>query len=602
MKDWVMELVASFPFLKSFLDMIQLTACEKYLKQRVDLSDLIMDSRAVDINTIHGYFTTLRSKFNRMYEEEKRISWSVMEFLTMWSQPRRYWERMRVELGDEEYIRVFNAPHRSLMRANPYCAEIFKRISVDRQRNVTVSKMVEAQTKMTQQFLKREVQEMKEAQDMYDEMVSNLSDTSSYAGSSEVVSSNEAIVNVRGDLPFESHDPTSVRHLAASDKDIMDDLTQAAFNFNLNRMTDGSLTKPYSKQALAKLVEKFTYTGQDSKCIVTRDEALDALNKLKDAYCVEADMIKEEWYKKLKITIYSEIKTLLKSGACDSIISKVVHVIKGVAGAGKTYFMETNFDPLEDAYISPMASVLMDTNRALKSKFGDNIDFRLKTFEKFTEIKKTGGTLYIDEAGAFNRPYLIMLMLYFDYKRYVFLGDDEQTKFYDVAGTLGDLDFSSLVERKNMTRMYASFRYGPTVAAYLNSAFNYPVFSLCSHDTQIEYHHIDSFNGSTQGANITVTGATITYYMERSVTNIQTAKSSQGRTLPVVNVIYRSGDIPAAVAFRANGIVASSRCSEKLNIYIDYHSKRSKEKRNLMVMADNYSAMFDVLLPNESDF
>ncbi|CAG8465895.1 1889_t:CDS:2 [Ambispora gerdemannii] len=273
----------------------------------------------------------------------------------------------------------------------------------------------------------------------------------------------------------------------------------------------------------------------------------------------------------------------------------------GLAGAGKTFYVEGIFEPTKDAYISPMVDV--QTEKALKAKHGNHTKLSLKTFEKLDEVKVSpDGVLYIDEAGAFNKQYLIFIMLKFSAKKFVFLGDDEQTKYFDPVGDLGNEDFCSLIHYRDITVMYYSFRYGPTVAAHLNTAFNYPVFSLRNEDMKLYYHNLDEFGTTVEGVNLTVTEKSVTHFKERNVNNVRTVKSSQGQNCSRVNLLYFPRDVDAAIQYHSNGIVGASRARDKLHIYLELKSKSSKHTKNLTAMVDNYSTMFDVVVPNTSDF
>jgi hypothetical protein len=277
-----------------------------------------------------------------------------------------------------------------------------------------------------------------------------------------------------------------------------------------------------------------------------------------------------------------------------------VKVVNGFAGAGKTYYITHNFDPIRDAYIAPFADLLSKVHDDLKAEHPNN-KCCVKTYEKIGEIHTTGRKLFVDEASAYSYEYLILLLLTFDFEEFHFIGDTNQTKYYDVTGDSASKGFADFVDDENIETMRFSMRFGPKLALMLNELFDYPVISLSNNDTQIAIENIEDLGDTKVGTNICCSERVQrdeSYYLN----NLKTAKSTQGRTYPIVNIFGAQGELNSMMTHRSNGIVAFTRCSDNLNIYIDREAKRSKLIGKLTNFVTNYESLFKIIIANSLDF
>lgn len=406
------------------------------------------------------------------------------------------------------------------------------------------------------------------------------------------------------DIPFGSHDERSTEHINHE----MDDLSKAALNFNMKRASDLRNGVKMTEKEIEAAIKKFTKAGEYSQPIVSVEEATKHIEILKDGYAVDASTTTNEILKKLKGNVLKAVKRVLADGSIEMIPTKVLKIVNGYAGAGKTRMILQDFNVTTDSYLSPLAGILTAFNKDLKEKKSEEMkmskrDDMLKTFEKIDEIKKNGRVLYIDESSKFSFGFLLFILAFTNYESYVLVGDCEQSRFFDQTGMESKKTFVNLVEDKSVWKLFYSFRFGPTVAAFNNVTFNYPVFSLKDTDTKLSFHNIEDLNAETEGTNVTITAETGDWLKDDlSATTSKTAVASQGLTLPRANFVLRGGDIHAAVNFRSNGIVASTRATEELAIYIDYTSKRTKATKNFEILKENYANMFEIVLPNQSDF
>jgi len=386
----------------------------------------------------------------------------------------------------------------------------------------------------------------------------------------------------------------------------MDEMSEAALVVNKMRMADKKLKK-LSKGQVRKLKEKFTRKGEVANCTFDVRAAEAELINLRDNYFVDASTETAKHFAKLKQDVLALLKQTINGEMYKALPTKRIKVFNGYAGAGKTSLILESFDPHTSAYIAPFAKVLAKTNSDLKAKFesvvGRGFDFRVKTFEKIKDLTgdaASGKIMFIDEAGSLPVAFLLFLVSYFNYDEFWIIGDEEQTKFFDVLGGAGDFKFTDLVPDSAIERYYFTFRFGPTLAAFLNTTYNYPVFSLANHDTPIRFKDISKFNGSVAGQNISVTSDTVDHYAALA-RNMQTVKKSQGMTYDKVNLVYSVKDAESAEAFRETGIVGASRASKSVDFYTDI-TARSKAVANALSFAHNYAAVFDVVLPEELDF
>lgn len=380
------------------------------------------------------------------------------------------------------------------------------------------------------------------------------------------------------------------------------DLNDAAKRYNLERQQQRTIIKSKDLPALTK---KYTKPGFSQPIELTRKEAENALNTLNSIYQIESATSLGRLHD-LKESVIELIKYCTNN--IDNInLDKInIKVIDGYAGAGKTFYIKEHFNPITDAYIAPFSDVCVKTHQELKEKFGKNQKINCKTYEKINELNKNSlnGTLFVDEASAYAYEYLVLIALAFNYKEIRFIGDRNQTKYYDITGESSTKEFKDFVKEENIEIMYYTMRFGPAVAYLLNHMYEYPVFSLCNTFTTINLRDKDTLNADTQGTNICAETETANKYRD-FLRNVVVAKASQGRTYPISNIMAFGNDIDAFTQYRANGIVAFSRVSDELNIYVDRTAKKSKQSQNLINFLISFETTLGITLYdklNSQDF
>ncbi|CAG8639350.1 9809_t:CDS:2 [Ambispora gerdemannii] len=444
MSDWLKMTAEHIPFVYKILDFFTAPNCKKYMDERIDLQDLILDSRVTDIERFNDHFKMISKGF---VMEIDTIPTLVDVFKSIVNgDDSAYYQRLSAKYSDKE-LQEFFGRHSVLSTLESYNKALDQ-----------TTRKYDIERKNREDELERKRKEIETLKDEEhnsegESMTAGLSVVQKTKGEhecdiGEVINLTESV--------FGAHNAYTVQHLQQDSDKRMDDLTAAAFKYNCSRL-EGKTVKQLSDAQIKNLIKRLTKQGKVANTTVTVAEAIEAMHLLKMTYSRELPMQSSKVLFDLKKAIFESIKTIAASETVNNITEKKVEVIKGLAGAGKTFYVCDKFEPSEDAYISPMADVLYETERVL----------------------------YIDEAGAFNKQYLIFIMLMFNVRKFVFLGDDEQTKYFDPFGDLGTDDFCSLVDYKDITVMYFSFRFGPTVAAHLNTAFNYPVFSLKNTDTKL---------------------------------------------------------------------------------------------------------------------
>lgn len=383
----------------------------------------------------------------------------------------------------------------------------------------------------------------------------------------------------------------------------MSDLSLSALNFNMSRMENGVVKRPFSLKEKENLVKTFTREPVELDLKPDPDSMLADLVKLRDNYVATIATRDEGRLTDIKANVIVRAKEAITSRYYEKFDgSQKQVIIMGKAGAGKTKFLLDHWDSNnQDMYIAPFAKIVMETNTNLNIRFSEKTKHRVKTYEKVCEMNKkdlSGEVCYIDECLAMPREYWSLILCITNFKKYVFLGDDEQTTCHDFLCMLRPgLD---VVRQPGVGQLYYTFRYGPTVAAFLNYTFNYPVFSLRDTDTDLNYVDIDDLNERSMGLNICSSRATIDRFFPN--VDIITANSSQGTNANIVNVIGYGTDNMDFVNFRSTGIVACSRATEELNIYCDFKSKATGLSKNALAFANNFATQFKIVLPNVVDF
>jgi len=410
---------------------------------------------------------------------------------------------------------------------------------------------------------------------------------------------------------LESHDPN--RKLNDDDRR-MSDLSMAALSFNTARMNKDGTVKQLSENKIAELVQTLTKKGCDGELALSSEQVKEKLISLRDNYVTNIVSIPDGRLEEIKSAVITSVKQLIKSKAYEGVENKKIFVQSGSAGCGKTSYVIRNWSKNKDgtaskrdAYIVPFANTCMQTSDALKLAYGDKIEYAVKTYEKITELTGDncgGGTLYIDEAGALSDPFIIFAIMVTKYERYVLMGDDEQTGANDNTGIMEINGYTTLIkDPSNIERAYYTFRYGPSAAAFANFNFNYPVFSLRNEDTHVKIRDLSEIDETTRDTVITISKKNQGYYEERiKNASVMTAKSSQGLTKKRVHYVLRGNDVKDALSFRANSIVAATRATTELNVYVDLVSKSTKAVSNFRAFTNNYATLFNVVISNVSDF
>jgi len=408
-----------------------------------------------------------------------------------------------------------------------------------------------------------------------------------------------------------AHDPTRNLH---DDDRRMSDLSMAALSFNTNRMDKGGKVKPLSDNQISDLVKVLTKTGEDAQLDLSPDQVKEKLISLRDNYVTNIVSLPDGRLEEIKSNVIVKVKELIKSKAYENVSNKKLFIKSGSAGCGKTSYVIKNWSKdkdgnanKRDGYIVPFANTCMQTNDALKAAYGDKLEYSVKTYEKVCELTGEncgGGTLYIDEAGAMSDPFIIFSIMVTNYERYVLIGDDEQTGANDNTGIMEINGYTNLIaDKSKIERCYYTFRFGPSAAAFLNFNYNYPVFSLRNDDTFVKIRDLSEVDETTNDTVITVSKKNQGYYEERlKNASVMTAKSSQGLTKKKVHYVLRGNDVKDSLSFRANSIVAASRATTELNVYVDLVSKNTKAVSNFRAFTNNYATLFNVVLSNVSDF
>jgi len=403
---------------------------------------------------------------------------------------------------------------------------------------------------------------------------------------------------MKKDLETKVNEDIKPTNPVSSHKDIeVTDWLSCAKRFNLSRIQDKTVI---CKKELEKLIKKFTTPGDFQAPKISNKEAKEALLSLKAIYFMESSNNTVDRIFDLKSQILTKIDQALEKVNDFDFNKRKIKVINGFAGAGKTHYITHNFDPIKDAYIAPFADLLSKVHDDLKAAFPSD-KCVVKTYEKIAEIHQVGRRLFVDEASAYAYEYLVLLMLTFDYDEILFIGDTNQTKYYDVTGSCSSKCFSDFVDDENIEVMRFTMRFGPKLAPLMNEIFEYPVISLSNIDTEISINDLDELNDRSIGTNICCSERVQkdhSYYLN----SLKTAKSTQGRTYETVNIFGGKSELEAMISHRSNGIVAFTRCSDKLNIYIDHEAKKSKLVGKLTNFAINYESLFGIIIHDKLDF
>lgn len=414
------------------------------------------------------------------------------------------------------------------------------------------------------------------------------------------------------DIPFSTSDH-AVGSRTSSGYPMPDERSRAALQFNALRKTSTGGIKLLDPPRVKQLMKQFTIEGRVANCVVSADEAQKMVEDLHANYFSASSYPNAGPLLECKKNMQALAGRIRKGGYAEAISRKKIRVINGYAGSGKTSYILSDFDKDQDVYVVPFSAVMADTRKAIKSKFekelGVEVDPQTKTFEQVASsngelrIKNTGRKFVVDECSGVPIELLVTYMLATDYEEYTFIGDTEQTEYFDTLAALRGSQYTSLVPSDAITSFCYTFRYGPTLAAFMNHTLNYPVVSLRNEDTKVVFNNLSAFNSETPGKNICISSSTRDHY-EAMTSNFTTAGAAQGRTVDRTNLILAGSDAHDFLAFRNSGVVASSRCQYELQIYaaMDDVSKSQKSVSHILDFAINYSAVFDVVIPTAVDF
>jgi len=378
-----------------------------------------------------------------------------------------------------------------------------------------------------------------------------------------------------------------------------ENLVDASKRHNLDRIAKKNILSDKDRSRMAK---EYTRPAQITTPNLDNQEAEKMMDSLYTMYIIQQASTSSNMLFDLKEGMLELIKKARESAKTIDFSKINIKIINGFAGAGKTYYIKENFDPIRDAYIAPFADVCVDTYNELYKANGKTIKPCCKTFEKLAQIPSSGRILYIDEASAYAVEYFILVLLTKNYERIEIIGDQFQTRHFDVTGESSSKIFIDLVkDPRDVGFMFYTMRFGPKVAYLMNALLDYPVFSLSNDDTEICVHELSQLKNETKGTNICCNSTTEAYYSD-FLQNIKTAKSLQGRTHEVVNIVGTDTDIEEFFQYKANGIVAFSRVSKSLNIYVDRYTKNRKNKADLLNFLHSYETTLGITLFDNQDF
>jgi len=296
---------------------------------------------------------------------------------------------------------------------------------------------------------------------------------------------------------------------------------------------------------------------------------------------------------------YVKTKIAIADKLVETISQKKVFVHRGPAGCGKTTDIAKNFNVIKSAYVCALSSVVFDTNAAIKKlNDDDTLSCQVFTYENLGSLKHSGDKLFIDEDTTMFLEHQLTILLSTSYDEYHFYGDVDQGSAMDTSSTLSGTFISDHVNPADIGRCFYTYRFGPTLAAFLNETANYPVVSLADHDTAISLFDENDFQ-DTKNLNIAATSWTVSKIAEVADSCLS-AKSAQGLTRDTVNVHIPHTDVGAMFNYPATYIVSLSRSRHNLNLYVDTKSK-SNAVSNLRQIITNYSAHLNVHIEDTID-
>jgi len=383
----------------------------------------------------------------------------------------------------------------------------------------------------------------------------------------------------------------------------MDDLSTAAMTYNLSRVDKkGNIIKLKDKE-IEKMVANLSLPGAEFKLNLNLEDVKKDIESLISSSIIDQIKLPDGTLLRLSNNVVNRAKEIIKNGEYENINNRNVYFRNGVSGCGKTKYVCDNWDD-RSAYIVPYAAVCLDTDRKIKEKYGEHKKFPVKTYQKFTEIPKEGSVCYIDEAGSMLKPFIELIIASTSYDKYIIMGDEEQTSANDNSGIIESANFVELAtcNQDKVERIFYTFRFGPTLAAFMNYCYNYPVFSLRNKDTKINYYDLTDVTENMPGLNITISNTYRDELNEKNVGTILNSKSSQGLSKPIVNLIYTNKEANDSMTFRSTGIVAATRTEDELNLYIDLQSKASGAVAVLKSFINNFETNFGFTVANNSDF
>jgi hypothetical protein len=606
---------------------------DRFLRSRISLSDTILyseaDARYNLSNVVTQIFETAKSKlipedlfpsfrdimkdglaafhyiFPKRFIPVVKDEEKFLEFQKMVTAVTKYRDEGRkivAKLKKEETVdgpmimRVIDGYRHYLAGMRAEARRLFKEAHV-----LNEKELIEIETDMTNEDLDRRMESYAAKKEISNQCYEIVKEMLAEVEVKELDEAKVAVEHVDRPEKFE-HITGGKLHMQGK----MDMASAAALEFNRFRFNEDRSLRTLSDKEKEMFEERFTIKGKLTNCIIDGETAEQEISSLYSTYIVDAADERGESLLKLKESVMAIAQKAVQGGYAAKVPTRNVRVINGYGGSGKTTKILRQFDPVDCAYVAPYADLVVDFCGEIQKKFPNYMKLDLKalpckTFERLAQIKPSGRIFVLDESGSLPTAFLLLILALFDYEEFWFLGDEEQTGFYDRLGAFSDLKFTQLVPEDCVERYRFTYRYGPSVAAFLNSVYNYPVYSLANFDTPVRFHDLTEFSSETPGVNICISGDTVAEYSDR-VRTMKTAKSSQGRTHARTNLVYTASDAHAAMAFRETGIVAASRCQESLDIYVDTVSRNSKAVTNMLAFERNFSAVFDVTIPDMRDF
>jgi hypothetical protein len=575
---------------------------EKYLNERIDLREQVLYS---DIN--RNCFKKFLKYLNNMHEEAcenyDNLIPTLSDIIEQGLDPITYFAHIGDVMWNGDNLKL------NIFRSEKYKKKIERAKEAERFENkgedITTNQVYNKYHQLTNINKNKEYYEELEA----------IANIRKYLGTYDDEDTEDPIKEIMStkDSNYENSKSNTCKYLEGRNHDRsrnlfdlvnhMDDLSTAAMTYNLSRVDkNGTIIKLADKE-IEKMVKNLSLPGAEFKLELNLDEVKKDLESLISSNIIDQIKLPDGTLLRLSKNIVDKAKSIVQNEEYKNINNRKVYFRNGVSGCGKTKYVTDNWDD-RSAYVVPYAAVCLETDRKIKEKYGNSKKYPVKTYQKFTEIPKEGSVCYIDEAGSMLKPFTELIIASTNYDKYIIMGDEEQTAANDNSGIIESVNFVELatVHQDKVERIFYTFRFGPTLASFMNYCYNYPVFSLKNKDTKVNYYDLSNVTENMEGLNITVSTAYRDELNDKNVGTILTSKSSQGLSKPIVNLIYTNKEANDSMTFRSTGIVAATRAEDELNLYIDLQSKASGAVAVLKSFLNNFETNFGFTLANNSDF